>query len=163
MRRLLASLPDDMLAGVSHSSSGGDAAPATAAPPTVQFAFPRSSRLLNAGDYSQVFKQNRRFADRFWTALVHRDESRPARLGLAIAKKRARRAVDRNRLKRVTRESFRHQQQTLTGLQIVVMNRDPATKASSGELRASLDTLLGKIIRASGSANRNPPGLDGDR
>ena len=152
-----------MLAGVSEPSSSGDVLPATATPSTVQFAFPRSSRLLSGGDYSQVFKQNRRFADRFWTVLVHRDDSRPARLGLAIAKKRARRAVDRNRLKRVTRESFRHQQQTLTGLQIVVMNRDPATKASNSELRASMDTLLGKIVRASGSVTRNQPGPDGDR
>jgi len=32
----------------------------------------------------------------------------PARLGITIAKRWAKRAVDRNRLKRVVRESFRH-------------------------------------------------------
>ena len=44
-----------------------------------------------------------------------------ARLGLAIAKKCARRAVDRNRLKRLVRESFRAHVQSLPGVDIVVL------------------------------------------
>ena len=101
--------------------------------------------MLTAGDYSQVFKQNKRYSDNFWTILVRREESRPARLGLAIAKKRAKRAVDRNKLKRVVREAFRYQQSTLAGLEMVVMNRDSATKASAAELRVSIDALFVKM------------------
>ncbi len=122
--------------------------------------FPRSARLLTAGDYSQVFKQNKRYSDNFWTILVRREDSRPTRLGLAIAKKRAKRAVDRNKLKRVVREAFRYQQSTLAGLEMVVMNRDAATKASTAELRVSIDALFVKMRAGLPRQRRAPDDAD---
>ena len=110
------------------------------------FSFPRSARLLTAADYACVFKKNQRFSDRYWTVLVHADNTIPHKLGLAIAKKRAKRAVDRNKIKRIARESFRAHQHQLTGLQMVVMNRDAATKETTMALRRSMDALYRKII-----------------
>lgn len=124
-------------------------------------AFPRDARLLDGRAYDRVFGDNRRVADRLWTVLAHRlagtaerpgDEPCPdgdarARLGLAIAKKRARRAVDRNRIKRVARESFRHARASLAGHHVVVMNRDAAATASAAELRAALDALWRRLAR----------------
>lgn len=68
-----------------------------------------------------------------------RDRNGPARLGLAIAKKSARRAIDRNRLKRVVREVFRHNRQSLPGIDLVVMARSPAAAADMQSLRTSLE------------------------
>ena len=107
--------------------------------------FPRSARLLSAGDYSEVFKRNRRFGDRYWTVLVHRSDNLPARLGLAIAKKRAKRAVDRNKLKRIAREAFRQKRVQLHGIELVVMNRDAAASADTSTLLPALEKLLCKI------------------
>ncbi len=144
MRHLLASHSDEL--SVCDSSLTIDReAESKASRLALKHGFPRSTRLLTAGDYSQVFKQNKRYSDNYWTILVRRDDSRPTRLGLAIAKKRAKRAVDRNKLKRVAREAFRYQQSTLAGLEMVVMNRDAATKASTAELRASIDALFVKM------------------
>jgi ribonuclease P protein component len=44
-----------------------------------------------------------------------------ARLGLAIPKKNIKKAVDRNKLKRFVRESFRTNQQNLGGFDVVVL------------------------------------------
>ena len=44
-----------------------------------------------------------------------------ARLGIVVAKRNVRLAVARNRIKRLVRETFRHQQQRLNGLDIVVV------------------------------------------
>jgi len=107
--------------------------------------FPRSARLLSAGDYSEVFKRNQRFGDRYWTVLVHRSDNSPARLGLAIAKKRAKRAVDRNKLKRIAREAFRHKRLQLHGMELVVMNRDAAASADTATLHLAFEKLLCKI------------------
>lgn len=110
--------------------------------------FPRAARLLSGKDYSHVFKQNKRYSDRYWTILARKNETGLSRLGLAIAKKRAKRAVDRNKIKRVAREAYRVQRDRLPGLELVVMNRDAATHASLKDLRVSIDRLFGKMSRA---------------
>lgn len=126
--------------------------------------FPRSHRLLSPGDYRLVFQgRNSRVSNRYWTILAvkQRQESQgpatskegngstpiSARLGMAIAKKRARRAVDRNRCKRVIRESFRHNHVRLAGLDIVVMNRDASANSSAKELRVGIEQLWEKLLK----------------
>lgn len=44
-----------------------------------------------------------------------------ARLGIVVAKRYVKLAVARNKLKRLIRESFRQQQQVLSGLDVVVI------------------------------------------
>lgn len=111
--------------------------------------FPRSARLLTAADYSTVFKSSKRFTDRYWTVLVHKASTpSPARLGLAIAKKRAKRATDRNRIKRIAREAFRQSGLRESSLDLVVMNRDAAASEDPRILRQSLDAILNKVSRS---------------
>ncbi len=107
--------------------------------------FPRAARLLDAEGYSRVFKRNKRLTNRFWIVLAHRQGTAECRLGLAIAKKRAKRAVDRNKIKRIARESFREQRVVLSGIDAVVMNKDAAAKASTIELRQSIDMLWAEL------------------
>lgn len=106
--------------------------------------FPRSVRLLSAADYAAVFGKNKRLSDKHWTILVARGQSKEPRIGMAVAKKRAKRAVDRNRLKRIIRETFRSKKAGLAAIDIVVMNRDHSIKASNSELRDSLIRLFEK-------------------
>ncbi len=108
--------------------------------------FPREARLLDNANYGKVFKRNKRITNRYWIVLGHRNGSHQSRLGLAIAKKRAKRAVDRNRIKRIARESFRHNRVRLHSFDVVVMNKDPAASASTVELRQSLDTLWVELV-----------------
>ncbi len=107
--------------------------------------FPRSKRLLTPGDYSRVFANNVRVNNRYWTILAGTGQGQHARLGLAIAKKRAKRAVDRNRLKRLVRDSFRQRGVELGLIDVVVMNRDACIGAENSELLSSLDGLWNKL------------------
>jgi len=113
-------------------------------------AFPRANRLTRAADYDVVFKQAKRSGDRFFTVLYCRNELGYPRLGLAIAKKRIRYAVARNRLKRIIRDSFRHAKNQLLGVDIVIMARDQTEQALNKELFASLE----KHWRALARVNR---------
>lgn len=128
---------------------------------------PRSARLLTPGDYAWVFAQPRKSADAFFTVLCRRRPCGVARLGLAISRKSLKRAVDRNRVKRIVRESFRLRQRELAGLDLVVMARKGLPVADSKALRASLDRHWARLLRQCAEAAPTaettpaPPAADG--
>jgi ribonuclease P protein component len=110
------------------------------------FDFPDKNRLLSASDYKQVFSKPVRTVDKYFTILARVrktgsdkiDVDEEPRLGLAISKKNTRLAVDRNKLKRVVRESFRHNKEKVCGLDMVVMAKFGAAKADNSVLFESL-------------------------
>ena len=85
-----------------------------------------------------MFAEPARSSDRFFTMLARSSGRAVARLGLTVSRRAARRAVDRNKLKRLARESFRHQR-ALPHWDFVVLARAGAHQAGRRELRASLD------------------------
>jgi len=100
--------------------------------------FEPANRLPDAAAFGRVFQKATRSRDKFFTVLC-RDNKQPAcRLGLAISKKHCRKATARNRIKRVTRESFRYHQEQLAGLDVVVINQPAAAMAANGEMHESL-------------------------
>lgn len=123
--------------------------PSPPAPPNLRFR--RWARLLAGQDFAQVFASPQRHADRFFTVLARPNKVGCARLGLAISKKAARRAIDRNRLKRLVRESFRHHRADLPAVDIVVMARPAAVSQANATLARSLANIWEKL---------NPQGQD---
>lgn len=71
----------------------------------------------------------------------------PARLGLVVAKKHARHAVQRNRLKRLLRESFRHHQQELAGLDIVALVKPGLWQMENPAIRAIIEEQWARLLK----------------
>lgn len=78
-------------------------------------------------------------SDTYFTLLATRNDFDHPRLGLAIAKKNIKKAVHRNMIKRTVRENFRIKQQSLGGIDIVVLARKEAIDAPADLLRKSLE------------------------
>ena len=78
-------------------------------------------------------------SDGIVTVLARRNGREWSRLGMAISRKCAPRAVDRNRLKRIIRESFRHSRDQLQGLDLVVIGKRKRPLANSRDLAQSLE------------------------
>lgn len=110
-------------------------------------AFTRESRLTASRDYEKVFGKSDRSSDRYFTVLARANDVAHPRLGLAISRRVAPLAVDRNRLRRLAREAFRLSE--LAALDFVVMATKDALGAAKPELRSSLDRHFEKLSRRS--------------
>jgi ribonuclease P protein component len=121
--------------------------------------FPRAARLVDSRDFRRVFRRGRRLGDPWFTMVVASNGGTCARLGLAISRKAARRATDRNRIKRLIRETFRRRKAALGGRDIVLLARPAARDVSKARLSADLDALFQTLSDDAISINRDNQGL----
>lgn len=108
--------------------------------------FPRSSRLVEAAQFKRVFAKPVRIKATGLLVYVRASKRPSARLGLAISKRCCRRAVDRNKLKRIARESFRAQVHRLPAVDIIVLCAPQVVKLGNQSLFAGLDRAWKKIL-----------------
>ena len=63
------------------------------------------------------------------------------RIGLAVSRRVSKRAVERNRIKRIIRDSFRHHQHELGAIDYIVVAKSGAAEQLNRVLRSELDKL----------------------
>lgn len=109
------------------------------------YSFPRTARLLKAGDFAALRGNSKRISARHFLAEFSPNAQSSCRLGQAVSRRVSKRAVDRNRIKRLARESYRHILGDLPCVDILLIARSSAVKTPSSELRADLDSLWKKL------------------
>jgi len=117
-------------------------------PPRTRLGFPPRARLRKAGEFEALRARGRRVHEGCFTARLRANDLGHARLGLAIAVKLAGNAVERNRIRRVIRESFRLHQPELPAVDVVVGAGPKVRDAPNPALRAALDVLWRKVTAA---------------
>jgi len=88
----------------------------------------------------------------FFSVTAQPNELERARLGMAVAVRAMGGAVERNRIRRLIRESFRLHQALVPALDIVIGVRPIARGAEAADLRASLERLWDRLKGSKGSA-----------
>lgn len=121
--------------------------------------FPRHARLLLPAEYNRVFAAGKRVSGPAVTLVLALRESldQPARLGLALAKKQLKRAHERNRVKRLLREVFRHRAPALIGCDVVALARTAAQTMTNDALRTELERLISKAVEFCQSSSAATP------
>jgi ribonuclease P protein component len=111
--------------------------------------FGREKRLLTSRHFKAVFDSPTGKVPGKHVLLLARDNllDHP-RLGLVIGKKAVKLSVERNRLKRLIRESFRHHQESLVGWDIVVIARKGLGDLENPELRQQFEKLWRRLARS---------------
>lgn len=104
------------------------------------FRFKRDARLLTPREFKRVMdRPTLRASSQGFVLLASENAGDFARIGFVLPRRRVRLAVARNRIKRIIRESFRHRQANLSGLDIVVMARDGLSTIENPALRTAVD------------------------
>lgn len=118
--------------------------------------FSRKSRLLCARDFQSVFNGVQyRVAHPNFLILAADNLLGHPRVGLVVAKKNVRRAVGRNRVKRVVRETFRLTDADLNGIDVVFLARKGIDKLSPAEQTASLTKAWRRLAAKVSGAKQN--------
>ena len=100
-------------------------------------AFGKTHRLLKKIDYDHVFNDAKKIVTDHFVFLYRINTLNHPRLGLALSKKKIAKAHDRNRLKRLVRESFRLSN-TLPAVDLIVMAKSGVHKAQNVLVAAHL-------------------------
>lgn len=94
-----------------------------------------------------MFDQPRKLSRRHVTVLYRSNSLPHARIGIIINKHQVKLAAERNRLRRIVRESFRHHQDMLKGLDIILLMRSECTAQEGRPLRDIIDQLWQAITQ----------------
>ena len=116
---------------------------------------PTQRRLRRKSDFEAAYARGRRFGNGFFAVTAKPNDIGGPRLGLAVSVKNAGSSVERNRLRRTIRESFRLHQHDLPAVDIVVSARGRARDATGAELRANLLPLWKKVTEQCGTPSHS--------
>ncbi|MCF6288078.1 MAG: ribonuclease P protein component [Proteobacteria bacterium] len=106
--------------------------------------FSKQQRLLTKADYNTVFSKSVKVSNASFLILIHQSSKLCSRLGLVISKKVDKRAVQRNRIKRICRETFR-KHSFKTNCDLVILARPNTSTKSSKELHKMLNQLWQQV------------------
>ncbi len=125
----------------------------------VSQAFGKSLRLLTSSEFQGVFKDAPvRASHQNFLILSRFNQLDHPRLGVVVGKKHVRLATRRNRLKRHIRETFRLRQQTLSGLDVIVLARKGMDELSDQDLQIQLNHQWQRLVDRAQKANTQSTG-----
>ena len=101
--------------------------------------FSRQQRLLKASEFKYVFSRPLKVGNAYLSVLARPNGLKHARLGMTVPKRQVAKAVARNRIKRLVRESFRYSQLRREGLDVVVLVRSGAQIVDNATLNVELN------------------------
>lgn len=106
---------------------------------------PRTARLRRAADFAALRQTRGRVRGRFFMLRYGVNAAGTARLGMAVSRRVSLKAVERNRIKRLIRDSFRHRRAQLLPMDILVIAHRDASGQPGEALRADLDALWSRM------------------
>lgn len=112
------------------------------------FKFGKSHRLLSSQQYQLVFDAvSARASTKEVLLLAAQNDVGHPRLGIIVSKKVDKRAVERNRIKRILRERFRHTHEKLPSVDIIALVRPPCKNTDNDYLDSQCRYLFKKLTK----------------
>nr|CAA6828925.1 MAG: Ribonuclease P protein component (EC [uncultured Thiotrichaceae bacterium] len=116
------------------------------------------NRLTRPDEFRRVFERGRhRRIQATGIMLRVRESTQPqARLGLAISKRSLKLAVQRNRVKRLARESFRGHIAKLPAVDIIIMSQSELVSMDNAAILQQLEVSWKRVVQLYGKTSGKP-------
>ena len=106
----------------------------------------KQQRITSGRDFQYIYRRGRHLSSAFFGLNYLRNNFGFSRLGVVVSKKTARRATDRNLLKRRVREILRLNYSKITpGFDLIVTLKGSTKEADFKKLELELLTILNKL------------------
>jgi len=102
--------------------------------------FPRAVRLKKSEDFARIYRYGQKQAGKYFVLHVLPCEG-GTRMGIVLSRRWGS-AVERNRVKRLVRETFRLHRRDFDGLQVVIRPREACKGRSFSQIERALVTEL---------------------
>jgi ribonuclease P protein component len=115
-------------------------------------------RLSRSGEFERVYREGRSHASRYLVvyAFPRSEDDGDARLGVSVGRKLGG-AVERNRIKRLLREAFWSNAESLRpGHDFVIVARPPAGELAANGGEAAIDAELRSVLSEAGLSAEEP-------
>jgi ribonuclease P protein component len=103
--------------------------------------YPPEARLRAPADFAALRREGKRFSSRCFQTQYRLTDADRARLGMAVSRRVSKRAVVRNRIRRIIRESFRAKRSGLPACDVLLIARGDAAAQSRAGLRLDLELV----------------------
>ena len=108
---------------------------------------PSELKLLKTDEFSSVFSFRKRIASPTLVFHYQPNQFGYARMGLVVSKKIARLSTDRNYMRRVLRELFRHNQSKFKSIDFIVRPQKFFCAKNYNEIVQEFDMLVDKLSK----------------
>jgi ribonuclease P protein component len=118
--------------------------------------FTKRERIRGKSDFERLRRSGKKFTDGIFLAVILTNDVGLSRLGIAVPK-RVGNAVTRNRIKRLIRETFRLNRESIgASIDLLVVVRRPPDILTLGEFQHRILCLVARY-RAVGNSERSTP------
>lgn len=111
------------------------------------FTLRRENRLKTSEDFRRVFGYGKKKHKDGITIIICKNSTTTPRIGFAISKKQVKKAVDRNLIKRLAKETFRLQKKELQGLDLIVLVNKTCQNVSNKQIILHFQELFIASVR----------------
>ena len=108
----------------------------------------RSEKLRQDSDFKRLFKGSPLFKTRLFVLYVQANYRKESRIGFVVSRKVSKKAVDRNRIRRLFSEMFRLNKPNVPS-DIIMLARHQAVYAANQELITCSKTIFQKLAHVS--------------
>jgi ribonuclease P protein component len=103
----------------------------------------KAERIRRRKEFLDIYRKGKRFETRNFTLIISINEAGGKRLGIAVGKRVVKKAIARNRIKRLLREYFRLNKGRLpSSTDMVIIVRKDVSSRSYGDIFPELEGLL---------------------